>query len=86
MSEERTTFIGGMWVQGMADSAPEVAPEPTADGFASPWHRRRYVEDLRRELAEIEQKLAAVGPPKWMRAQHESHEAAVRAEIERLSE
>jgi hypothetical protein len=85
MSEERTTFIGGMWVQGMADSAPEVAPEPV-DGFASAWHKQRFIEDLGRELADLERKLEAVGLPESVRAGHENHKTAVRAEIERLSE
>jgi hypothetical protein len=57
---ERTTFFGGIWIEGQGDAVAEVAPEPV-DGFASAWHRQRFVDDLGRELADVEQKLAAVG-------------------------
>lgn len=82
---ERTTFVGGQFIEGQGDAVAEVAPEPV-DGFPSAWHKERYVEDLKRELADLERKLTAVGLPEWIRAQNEAHKAAVLGEIDRLTE
>jgi hypothetical protein len=84
---ERTAFGWGSWIEGQADAAEEVAPEPVeADGqtWPSQWHRDRYIADVQREVETARRWLANPRLSKEQRAEYEGQQDAALAELKRL--
>jgi hypothetical protein len=81
----RTVFVGGFAID-QHDSSAEVAPEPTADGFPSQWHRDRYVHDLRRNITDAQTRLTNDEPSDERTADFEAEITSSVSELERLGE